>query len=114
MGSCIDRMRNALKEQNLPEMKIEANHFDFNLWFLKDVYTEEYLTKLGLNERQVKAVLYVKKNGKITNKEYQELTKISRQTATIDLSELTEKSIFIKIGKAGRGIAYELPKLTNN
>ena len=114
LGSGIDRMRSALKEQNLPEMKIEANHFDFNLWFLKDVYTEEYLTKLGLNERQVKAVLYVKKNGKITNKEYQELTKISRQTATIDLSELTEKSIFIKIGKAGRGIAYELPKLTNN
>ena len=101
LGSGIDRMRSALKEQNLPEMKIEANHF-------------EYLTKLGLNERQIKAVMYVKKSGKITNKEYQELTKISRQTATIDLSELTEKSIFIKIGKAGRGIAYELPKLTNN
>jgi len=114
LGSGIDRMRSALKEQNLPEMKIEANHFDFNLWFLKDVYTKEYLTKLGLNERQIKAVMYVKKSGKITNKEYQELTKISRQTATIDLSELTEKSIFIKIGKAGRGIAYELPKLTNN
>ncbi|HQG82069.1 MAG TPA: ATP-binding protein [Caldisericia bacterium] len=114
LGSGIDRMRSALKEQNLPEMKIEANHFDFNLWFLKDVYTKEYLTKLGLNERQTKAVMYVKKSGKITNKEYQELTKISRQTATIDLSELTEKSIFIKIGKAGRGIAYELPKLTNN
>ncbi len=114
LGSGIDRMRSALKEQNLPEMKIEANHFDFNLWFLKDVYTEEYLTKLGLNERQIKAVMYVKEKGKITNKEYQELTKISRQTATIDLSELTEKSIFIKIGKAGRGIAYELPKLTNN
>jgi len=113
LGSGIDRMRSALKEQNLPEMKIEANHFDFNLWFLKDVYTEEYLTKLGLNERQVKAVLYVKKNGKITNKEYQELTKVSRQTATIDLSELTEKSVFIKTGKAGRGIAYELPKLPN-
>jgi len=113
LGSGIDRMRSALKEQNLPEMKIEANHFDFNLWFLKDVYTKEYLTKLGLNERQIKAVMYVKKSGKITNKEYQELTKISRQTATIDLSELTEKSIFIKIGKAGRGIAYELPKLTN-
>ncbi|HXK69674.1 MAG TPA: ATP-binding protein, partial [Caldisericia bacterium] len=39
LGSGIDRMRSALKEQNLPEMKIEANHFDFNLWFLKDVYT---------------------------------------------------------------------------
>ncbi len=113
LGSGIERMRNALKEQNLPDIKIEANHSDFNLWFFKDIYTEEYLSKLGLNERQIKAVKYVKEKGKITNREYQELTKVSRQTATIDLSELTEKSVFIKTGKAGRGIAYELPKLPN-
>ena len=31
--------------------------------FRKDVYTEEYLLKLGLNERQVKAVMYVKERG---------------------------------------------------
>lgn len=85
LGSGIDRMRSALKEQNLPEMKIEANHFDFNLWFLKDVYTEEYLTKLGLNERQVKAVLYVKKNGKITNKEYQEINNVKKDKLQLNL-----------------------------
>lgn len=34
-----------------------------------DVYNEAYLRKTGLNERQIKAVFYMKKNGRITNKE---------------------------------------------
>jgi len=57
---------------------------------------------------------YVKENGRIANNEYQESNNVSRQTATISLSDLLEKVIFIRIGKAGRGITYELPKLTND
>jgi len=38
--------------------------------------------------------------------EYQELTNISRQTATIDLSEMVKKNVFERIGKVGKGIAY--------
>lgn len=33
---------------------------DFWVVFRKDIYYAEYLTTLGLNERQVKAVLFVK------------------------------------------------------
>jgi len=108
LGSGIDRMRSALKEQNLPEMKIEANHFDFNLWFLEDVYTEEYLTKLGLNERQIKAVMYVKEKGKITNKEYQEINNVKKRQASIELADLLNKQIFERIGKTGKGTFYNL------
>jgi len=54
--------------------------------------------KLGLNERQIKAVMYVKKEGKITNKEYQTMFKVSKATATRDLSELVEKQIFNILG----------------
>ena len=46
-------MLQALKNAGLPELKIEANHLEFTLMFLKDVFTEEYLQKLGLNERQI-------------------------------------------------------------
>jgi len=49
--------------------------------------TKEPWTLKRLNERQIKAVMYVKERGRITNKEYQELTNILRQTATIDPSE---------------------------
>ncbi len=93
---------------------IPAPHFaeyqsGFLVIFRKNIYTEEYLRQLGLNERQIKAVMYVKERGRITNKEYQELTNISRQTATIDLSEMVKKNVFERIGKAGKGIAYQLP-----
>jgi len=41
--------------------------------------------------------------------EYQELTIVSRQMATIDLSEMVKENVFERIGKAGKGIAYQLP-----
>jgi len=32
------------------------------------------------NERQIKAIMYVRENGKITNREYQELCEIKKET----------------------------------
>lgn len=78
-----------------------------------DIYTEEYLYRLGLNDRQVKAVVYVKEKGMITNKEYQDITGISRQMATIDLNELTDKNVFQRIGTIGRGVAYKMTKIAD-
>jgi len=45
-------------------------------YFYKDIYTEENLRKMGLNEGQIRAVMYVKERGKVTNKEYQQLKEI--------------------------------------
>ncbi len=73
------------------------------------LYTEENLRKMGINERQIKSVMYVKEKGKITNKEYQELSlDISRITATRDLKKLVEKNIFKIIGKGKRDLHYIL------
>lgn len=82
----------------------------FKVEFRKDIFTEEYLSKLGLNERQIKAVMYVKEKGKITNKEYQELTGISKPTATADLGNLVQREIFHRLGVTGRGTEYVLSK----
>jgi len=101
------------QKAGLPEPEFKEEFGGLSVYFYKDIYTEENLIKIGLNERQIKAVMYVKKKGKITNKEYQELTGISRQMVTIDLAELVEKNVFKRIGKAGKGIAYQLTKLTN-
>ena len=76
--------------------------------FYKDKWNEANLRKLGLNERQIKAVMYVKEKGKITNKEYTELNRISRQTATRDLTEMVEEKIFILSGKGKRNLYYGL------
>jgi len=78
----------------------------FSVYFNKDIYTEEYLRKKGLNERQVKAVMFVKEKGKITNKEYREMFVITDRTALRDLIVICEKGIFQKVGKTGRKTEY--------
>jgi ATP-dependent DNA helicase RecG len=108
VGSGIERMRNSLKSMGLPELKIEANHSEFNLWFMKDIYTEEYLRSLGLNDRQIRAVIYVKERGRITNKEYQEILGVSKKTASRDFEGLVNLGVFEKVGITGKGTYYSL------
>ena len=69
--------------------------------------TEERLAKLGLNERQMKSVAFVKEKGKITNREYQILNTISDRTASRDLENLTDLNVFVKEGEK-KGTAYKL------
>jgi len=75
-----------MKSASLPEPEFKEEMGGFSVYFRKDIYTEEYLRKLGLNERQIKTVMYVKEKGGITNKEYQKTFSVSRQTATRDLN----------------------------
>ena len=65
------------------------------------------LKELGLNDRQVKAVLYVKEKRKITNKIYMDINKISNRTATYELKELVEKFDLFKVSGASVGTYYE-------
>ncbi len=74
----------------------------------KDAFTEDYLLELGLNERQIKAVQHVKKRRRITNQEYQELTEVKKRTASDELRELEERSIFERVGSTGKGTYYKM------
>ncbi len=108
-GSGIDKMRKACSKAGIPEPKFEVNH-EFRVIFRKDIYTEEYLQKLGLNERQIKAVMYVKEKEKIMNQEFQKLFSVSKRTGTNDLEDLVKKHLFEKVGTRGRGTFYRLKK----
>ena len=46
-----------------------------------------------MNERQIEAVNYVKKEGNIKNKIYRDIFDVSKRTATSDLTELVEMGI---------------------
>jgi len=74
----------------------------------KDAFTEDYLLELGLHERQIKAVAYVKKRRRITNQEYQELTEVKKRTASEELRDLEERRIFERVGSTGKGTHYKL------
>ena len=60
-----------------------------------------------MNERQIKAVMYVKEKGKITNKEYREITGLSDEGARININELVDKGVLLSKGR-GRSIHYVL------
>jgi ATP-dependent DNA helicase RecG len=107
-GSGTVRMVEWMKEAGLPEPEYREELGGFSVYFYKDIYTEENLRKMGLNERQIKAVMYAKERGKITNREYQELTEVSRVTASRELQDIVGKEVLQMIGKVGKGTKYTL------
>ena len=96
------------KEAELPEPEMQELGGGFNIILFKNVLTEEQLKKLGLNARQIKAVLFVKAKGRISNKEYQEVFGVARMTATRDLTLLVEKGVLKSSDTKGAGSYYEL------
>ena len=111
-GSGIKKIVDSCEAAKLPAPEFEEREGGFMVTLFQDKLNEKELMKLGLNPRQVKAVLFVKEKGRITNADYQELNSVSRYTATRDLSELVEKyQIMVSIGK-GAGSHYEI--LTHN
>lgn len=105
-GSGTIEMIKQCRKNNLPEPEFmqKMGHFIAVLW--KDIFTEKYLLGLGLTERQIKAVRYVKEKGKITNREYQVIAGVKERLATMELTDLVNKNILQKIGVTGRGTYY--------
>jgi ATP-dependent DNA helicase RecG len=102
------KMINECIQFGIPKPKYFYDMSGFWVEFRKDVFDMEYLKSLGLNERQIQAIKFVKERGKITNSEYQANYGVSRNTATRDLSELVDKGILKSSEAKGAGSYYEL------
>ena len=108
-GRGFSKMTTQCLSVGLPEPLYYYEMSGFWVVFRKDTYNEQSLKELGLNDRQVKAVLYVKENGKITNSEYQKINEIGKSVTIDELHDLVKKQILSRIGNIGRGTYYELP-----
>jgi len=106
-GSGIKKILDSCKAAGLPVPDMNEKEGGFIVTLFKDKFTVEELQKLGLNERQIKAVLYVKEKGRITNREYQEINGVSDRTSLRELENLTQTGIFKKTGEK-KGTQYEL------
>ncbi len=52
-----------------------------------------------MNERQMRAMAFIKKNGRITSRDYQALCPhVSPETLRLDLVDLIDKGLLLKIG----------------
>lgn len=78
------------------------------LHFLKELQTPQ--NKAILNRRQEKALRYLHRKMKITNREYCHLNKVSNFTARADLLIMEEDELIERIGK-GRSVEYVLKKI---
>ena len=105
-----ERIIYSLKSLGLPEPEFKEEMDGFSVRFYKDIYTEENLREMGLNERQIRAIMYLKIRAKITNKEYQELNLVSKPSATRDLQALVELGLLEQQGTTGKGTFYVLVK----
>ncbi len=107
-GRGINKMTEQCLASGLPEPLFYYKSSGFWVEFRKDIFHKEYLQELGLNERQVKAVLYLKERGKITNSDYQSLNDVSRETATRDIKNLIDRKLIKSSGQKGAGAFYTL------
>lgn len=99
---------NACREAELPEPSITEQFGGMLVEIFKNRYGAENLKKLGLNERQLLAVAYVKENGSITNSKYQTVCRVSKSTATRDIKELEDKGVLVNQGTKGSSAVYGL------
>ncbi|MFA6135218.1 MAG: ATP-binding protein [Phycisphaerae bacterium] len=95
-----------LREQALPEPDFAQREGVFIVTLWRDWLTAGVLAALNLNERQVKALAFLKTGQRIANPEYRKVTGTTKKTATRDLLDLTRKGVLRQRGIRGPGVHY--------
>jgi ATP-dependent DNA helicase RecG len=97
------------QDAGLPEPDFEQRAAEFVITLRRGWLTDVVLGGMGLNERQMKAVDVARREVRLTNSRYQEITGATRPTAKRDLEDLVSKGVLIRIG-AGRGTHYQMSR----
>ncbi|OGQ99319.1 MAG: hypothetical protein A2505_04800 [Deltaproteobacteria bacterium RIFOXYD12_FULL_55_16] len=105
VGSGTQTMIELAREGGLPEPQFEqrGGFFVTTLW--RDWLTDKVMSSLKLNDRQIAGLDCLRSEGQLTSGRYQELTGVSRQTATRDLDDMATKGIIMRHGER-RGTYY--------
>ena len=98
---------NECKNAGLPEPIIENVFGGIQVTLFKNRLDKTKLIELGLNDRQIKAIEYLKENVRINNSVYRHFFDVSEKTAFRDLEKLVDKKILIKHGDK-KGSYYTL------
>jgi ATP-dependent DNA helicase RecG len=109
LGLGIDRMIEEMVEAGQPPPQFRATPYSFTVTLhAKKQRPPAPLWERRMNDRQTQALAHVREHGSITNREYQQICpNVSSETLRLDLSDLVEKGILLKIG-AKKGTYYIL------
>ena len=107
LGYGIDRMIAAMQEADLPAPRFEETAAGFRVTMFghganlvsASAETQRW-GNLLLNPRQEQALAFLTQNGRITNRDIQQLSPdVSPETIRRDLSDLVDQGLLIKIGE---------------
>jgi len=112
LGTGIRRMAAAMETYQLPKPQFDELSGEFLVTLIGpgEGFMEEKNSRTwvkGLNPRQIQAVEYLVRKGRLTNRAYQELASVGRTTAKKELQELVSKGL-LKAQGTGRGFHYIL------
>ncbi|KAB2904766.1 MAG: hypothetical protein F9K27_07225 [Anaerolineae bacterium] len=102
LGLGIDKMIEAMQSAGHQPPAFDAKPYSFAVK-LSNARSRESFAGLDLppnvNIRQARAITYVRERGSITNREFRQLcSDVSPETLRLDLADLVDKNILLKIG----------------
>ncbi len=109
LGLGIDRMIEEMIQAGHPPPQFRAQPHSFTV-ILSNVRERRAIPtwEKAMNERQVRALNYIREHGSITNREYQQLCPdVSAETLRIDLADLVNRGVLLRVG-AKKGTYYIL------
>jgi ATP-dependent DNA helicase RecG len=108
LGYGIDRMIQQMEQAGLPPPDFRETAAGFLVTLqghtfassvAEGVDTQEW-EKMGLNERQIAALLHLAEHRRITNRDLQEIApEVSAETLRRDLADLVERGLLLKVGE---------------
>jgi ATP-dependent DNA helicase RecG len=117
LGYGIDRMLRQLADAGLPPPEFRETAAGFLVTLYGQTGDDRYdvggadvdeWRRMGLNERQIAALLHLAEHRRITNRDLQDLAPdVSAETIRRDLADLVEKGLLLKVGEK-RGAYYIL------
>jgi len=108
VGTGTNKMIKWCKEWRLPEPEFQIKSGNIVVIFRKSKLTEEeYLEKLGLNEREKEIIQLIKQKKRITSYDIQRKYEVSKDTANRWLNKLIKLNLIERKGK-GKAIHYTL------
>ena len=107
-GSGINLMKDLCRQQGNKEPFYELHPIETKIIFESPIRESTFIEEdvlENLNDRQKKAVEYLKAKKVITNREYREINSVSNRIAFEELFDLTKKNVIVKKGE-GRSVYY--------
>lgn len=113
-GSGTLNIAELAREAGLEIPEFTSSPGEFKIILRKHILTASTLEKMGLNQRQVAAILYTLEAGRITNREYQDRWSVSKATAARELVDLMTEGLLIRHGRTGKSTFYTIASPDNS